>query len=104
MENYKKIIDQQINKLDDTVKKQNKEAKKDDSLVNRVLGYTIDKAFSGEESLASKGAKTIGLTGIAYAAGVLIPIVSGATIATPVLVVYGAKKFVYDPIVKKRKE
>jgi len=103
MVDYKKIMDKQIEKLDKTVKRQDIETKKESSLVDKVLDFTVNKVFTGEdENYVKNGAKTVTLTGFAYGVGVLLPVISGAALATPVLVLYGGKKFVYDPIKKKR--
>jgi len=102
---YKKVIDTQIKDLGETIKDQKAEHVGNSSRFERGLSYVVDKAFSpGEENYVQKGAKTTLVTGAAFAAGVILPIVSGGTLAVLALIGYGGKKFVYEPIKNKTKK
>ncbi|MBL7100576.1 MAG: hypothetical protein ISS23_01335 [Nanoarchaeota archaeon] len=108
-EEYNKVLEEQIQGLKGTVEDQNEQEhnkKRTGTFWGRTLDYAVDKTFSGEgDNLVRKSVKTTIVTGGAFIGGCalgFLPLVSGGSVALLALVGYGGKKFVYDPIKKRR--
>ena len=100
MKDYKDILDQQLGTLDDTIKRQNKEHKQEEGgLMDKIIHTAYTKP-----GIVQTGVKGTVITGIGYVAGVILPIVTGPTIAALSLLGYAGKKYIYDPRVKKKHE
>lgn len=98
MTDYKKILDEQLKTLDDTINTQNNEKREKSSLIDKVMQYSYDKS-----DVVQTGVKAVGVTGMGYIAGVVLPIVSGGTIALAALVGYVGKKC-YDKHQAKKEQ
>ncbi len=92
----KNIINSEMNNqlggLNDEIKRQRDERKKDYTLTQRTANY-----FSKNQT----GVKTLSAGGIGFVAGALLPLVSAPGAALAGMCIYAGKKFVYDPIKKK---
>ena len=96
---YKKVMDKQLGGLEGEVNRQTEEYKSEKgSLGSKIMQYAHDKGIT------DKAVKVWGATTLAYIIGVAAPIVTGPSLAIPVLVLYGGKKFVYDPLFKRKKK
>lgn len=95
---YKKTIENQIKGLEGEVNRQTEEYKAEKgTLGSKVMQFAYDKG------IAEKGIKVGAATILAYAVGVAVPILTGPSVAVPVLIFYGGKKFIYDPLFKRKK-
>lgn len=95
---YKKIIKEQIGGLEDEVDRQTTEYKAEKgTLGDKLMHYAYDKGIT------EKAIKVGVATTLAYIVGVAVPIITGPTLAVPTLIIYGGKKFIYDPLFKKKK-
>jgi len=93
MTDYKKVLDQQLDTLDKTIKMQNKDyIKKEGGLVNKIshIAYTRPEMFK-------TGAKLTAITGLGYILGGPLGVALG-------FACYAGKKYIYDPRVKKEKQ
>lgn len=96
--NYKKVLEEQLSDLDGEIGRQAKErAQAKGTLTSRVMQYAQN------HGVMDTGIKVGVLTGVAYAAGVVLPIVTGPFVAGTALLAYGGKKLIYDPFIKKKK-
>ncbi len=95
---YKKVLDKQKKNLEDEVDRQTDEYKSEKgTLGNKLMQYAYDKGIT------EKAIKVGAATTLAYIVGVAIPVITGPTLAVPTLLIYGGKKFIYDPLFKKKK-
>ncbi len=100
MVDYEKVLDQQLSTLDDTINRQNKEQEqKEGGLMDKV----IHQAYT-RPGIVETGVKCTIVTGIGYAAGVILPVVTGSGGAALALLGYAAKKYIYDPRVRKKQQ
>ena len=90
MTDYKKILDEQLGTLDDTVERQNKDQEEKDGLMGKVMG----KVYAHPKIVENGKKGAIALT-VGYVAGVVLPIVTGPAGAAAALLGYGVKKY-YD--------
>lgn len=95
--NYKTILEEKLGDLKEETKRQTDERKENGKLTDKVLQY----AYS--HGLLEKGLKVGGVTVAAYVAGAFVPIV-GPFLGPATLLLYGGKKLIYDPLVKKKKK
>lgn len=96
---YKKILEEKIKGLEDEVDRQAEESKAEKgTLGSKVMQYANDTGIT------EKAVKVGVVTGVAYAAGIFLPIVTGPFLAGAALLGYGGKKFIYDPFFKRKKK
>ncbi|MCK5629911.1 MAG: hypothetical protein KAI26_04805 [Nanoarchaeota archaeon] len=100
MADYKKVLDQQLGTLDDTIKRRNKDyiKKEGGGLADKIshIAYTRPEMFK-------TGVKYTAIGSLGYIAGVILPIVTGPSAAVLSLLGYAGKKYIYDPRFKKKK-
>ena len=101
MADYKAILDQQLDTLDDTIKRQNKENKQKEG--SSLTGKLMHTVYTNPRITKTIG-KYTAITGVGYVAGGMLPIVSGPAIAALCLLGYVGKRCIYDPHVKKKQE
>ncbi|MBM3199792.1 hypothetical protein FJZ53_02555 [Candidatus Woesearchaeota archaeon] len=96
---YKKTLDDQLKDLKGEVGRQTDEYKSENgNLTDKLMQYVRGTGIK------EKAIKVGAATTLAFIVGVAAPIVTGPTLAVPVLVVYGGKKFIYDPLFKKKRK
>lgn len=95
---YKKTLDEQMKGLAGEVERQTEEYKADKgTLGGKVMQYAYDTGLTGK--VVKVGAATV----IAYTLGFFVPIIGGV-LGPATLIGYGGKKFIYDPLFKKKKK
>lgn len=96
--NYKTILEDKLGDLKEEAKRQTEERKESDNLTDKVMQYAY------KHGLVEKGVKVGAATTLTYIAAAFIPFVPAFPVAALVFLGYGGKKFVYDPLMKKKKK
>lgn len=96
----------QLDRLEGTVTKRNREAKKgeENNIVRKGLAYVVRKGFSEKDDITRKGIRTGAMYVGGFALGAALPILTATGGGILLAGGYLAKKFIYDRYKKKREE